>query len=196
MPRQLRQAVDAPSAPTSQAVDAPSAPTSQAVDAPSAGLLHGYGAESAPTNTSIEPDAASAKTSRAVAAPSAGSLHDYAQSANRLAAAANRLAAAASGSTNTRFEPPAASEPSVELLHGCGAEAAPTPAASSEEKDDVCSICNERRRWSGGQTVVLFCGHAYCMSCWHGFLEGQPRTAIPRCPACRQEVKLVIPVYG
>ena len=36
MPRQLRQAVDAPSAPTSQAVDAPSAPTSQAVDAPSA----------------------------------------------------------------------------------------------------------------------------------------------------------------
>ena len=44
MPRQLRQAVDAPSAPTSQAVDAPSAPTSQAVDAPSA-----------PTSTSIEP---------------------------------------------------------------------------------------------------------------------------------------------
>ena len=40
-------------------------------------LLHGDGAESAPTSTSIEPDAPSTPTSRAVDAPSAELLHGY-----------------------------------------------------------------------------------------------------------------------
>jgi len=114
-------------------------------------ILHGYGAESAPTSTSIEPDQPPTPTSRA------------------------------------------ADVPSVELLHGDGAESAPTPSASSDERT-VCAICHERMRWSGGQTVVLNCGHVYCMHCWQSFLENM-RMAV-RCPQCKTSVGVVIPIYG
>ena len=83
--------------------------------------------------------------------------------------------------------------PSVELLHGDGAESAPTPSASSDERT-VCAICHERMRWSGGQTVVLNCGHVYCMHCWQSFLENM-RMAV-QCPQCKTSVGVVIPIYG
>ena len=122
----------------------------QAERAPSVALLHGYGDESGPTSTIIEPDAAPTPTSRAVDVPS------------------------------------------VELLHGDGVESAPTPAASSDERE-TCAICNERMRWSGGQTVILNCGHAYCMHCWQRLLETCALAV--RCPQCRAPAIHVIPMY-